>query len=356
MAAQEKEIRVGLIGAGGIGRHYIHTFKKCTGGRVTAAADISEASLKQVEALDPSIERFKDYREMLEKASLDAVAVCTPNKLHYEPTLEALQAGKPVLVEKPMAMNAKDAARMCEAARKAGKLLQIGFQYRFTPQAQFIRKAFDTGELGQILYVRCQALRRRGIPSWGVFGRKELQGGGPLIDIGVHILELAHYMIGKPTPTAAFGRCFTYIGNRPPEAIAPWGPWDYKTYNVEDLAVGVIQFHTGTTLVIESSFAAHIEKDVWNVTLMGDKGGATFEPPMLFKDHLGHMLNVTPAVLGKQEAFQYKVQHFLDCVRTGAPCEAPGEDGFAVQQMLDAIYLSAEKGQMVSIQTPRIGA
>jgi predicted dehydrogenase len=248
-----------------------------------------------------------------------------------------------------MAMNAGDAAAMCRAARSAGRRLQIGFQWRFSPAAQFIRKAYDAGDLGRILYVRCQALRRRGIPSWGVFGRKEIQGGGPMIDIGVHILEMAHYMMGKPAPVSATGSCYTYLGDRKPEVASPWGDWDYKTYTVEDLAVGMIRFATGATLVIESSFAAHIEKDVWNVSLMGDKGGAVLDPPMLFKDGVGHMLNLSPGFLPKTDAFQQKLQHFIDCIRTGCASEAPGEDGLLVQQMLDAIYRSAESGCTVDI-------
>ena len=348
--ATGKELKVGIIGSGGIGRHYINIFKKVTGARVVAAADVVDAALQEVEKIDSTIQRFKDYGEMLAKVELDAIAVCTPNKLHLDPTLDALAAGKDVIVEKPMAMCAKDAARMCAAAKKAGKLLQIGFQWRFSPTAQYIRKAFDSGDLGKILYVRCQALRRRGIPSWGVFGQKDIQGGGPMIDIGVHIIECAHYMMGKPTPVSASGSCYTYLGNKKPDAICSWGAWDYKTYTVEDLAVGMLKFDTGATLVIESSFAAHIEKDVWNVSLMGDKGGATVDPPMVFKDNYGHMLNIAPSVLSKQEPFQFKLQHFVDCIRTGCKSEAPGEDGLVVQEMLDAIYRSAETGKTVSIR------
>jgi len=343
------ELQVGIIGSGGIGRHYINMFKKCSGGRIVAAADVSEGALSEVAKMDKDIERFTDYRKMLKERKLDAVAVCTPNKLHCDPTLDALNAGLHVIVEKPMAANAKDAEKMCKTAKKAKKLLMIGFQCRFQPTAQFIRNAVDAGELGKILYVRCQAMRRRGIPSWGMFGRKDIQGGGAMIDVGVHILEMAHYMIGKPVPVEADGSCFTYIGNREPDALCSWGKWDHKTYTVEDLAVGMLRFDNGARLVIESSFAAHIEKDVSNVTIMGEKGGATTEPPMLFRDELGHMVNITPAYVGNYDCFQYKVQHFIDCVRDGKKCEAPGEDGLMVQRMLDAIYASAESGKVVKI-------
>jgi predicted dehydrogenase len=345
-----KTIRVGLVGSGGIGRHYINMFKKATGGAIVAAADPSADALEQVQKMDASIETGRDYRKLIRRKDLDAVIVATPNKLHYQPTLDALAAGKHVLVEKPMAMNAKHAEAMCKAAEKHRRLLMIGFQWRFSPAAQMLRKAVEAGEFGRILYVRCQALRRRGIPSWGVFGRKDLQGGGPMIDIGVHILEMAHYIIGKPAPVAADGSCFTYLGDKKPAAMSSWGPWDHKTYTVEDLAVGMLRFKEGATLVIESSFAAHIEKDVWNITIMGEKGGATLDPLMLFKDENGYMVNVTPSFIGNQDGFLYKVQHFINCVATGCACEAPGRDGLAVQKMLDGIYASSAQKKVVAIR------
>jgi predicted dehydrogenase len=348
MATQD--LRIGLIGSGGIGRHYINMFKKAGKARVVAASDVSAGALAEVEKMDRDIVRFTDYRKMLKAQQLDAVAVCTPNKLHLAPTVDALRAGLPVIVEKPMAMNAADAQKMVDAGKKARKLLMIGFQWRFHPMAQLVRRSLDSGEMGKILYVRCQALRRRGIPSWGVFGRKDIQGGGPMIDIGVHILEMAHYMMGKPEPVSADGSCYTYIGNKKPEALAPWGNWDHKTYTVEDLAVGLLRFKNGATLVIESSFAAHIEKDLWNVSVMGEKGGASFDPPMLFTDQGGHMVNITPTHLGESDGFIKKIRHFIDCIQTGCACEAPGEDGVAVQKMLDGIYKSAEKRTVVPIR------
>ena len=347
---QNKTINVALIGAGGIGRHYINMFKKATGGRVVAAADVNAQALEEAAKLDGSIAMERNYRKLLKRKDIDAVVVCTPNKMHYQPTLDALAAGKHVLVEKPMAMNAEHAGLMCKAAEQHRRLLMIGFQWRFSPAAQMIRKAVAAGELGKILYVRCQALRRRGIPSWGVFGVKALQGGGPMIDIGVHILEMAHYVIGKPVPVSADGSCYTYIGNKKPATMVPWGAWNHKTYTVEDLAVGLLRFDTGATLVIESSFAAHIEKDVWNIAIMGEKGGANLDPLMLFKDENGYMFNAKPEFVGNQDGFQYKVQHFIDCLTKGVPCEAPGRDGWQVQKMLDGVYASADKGQAVAIR------
>ncbi len=345
-----KRLRIGFVGVGGIARYQIGLFQKIPGVEVVAAADVSADALAKVKEQFSIGHVTTDWRELVRMKNVDAVSVCTPNKLHAAPTIAALKAGKHVLVEKPMAMNAKEAAAMVAAGRKARRLLQIGFQWRFTPAGQLLMKQRAAGKFGKILYVRCQALRRRGIPNWGVFGQKSLQGGGPMIDIGVHILEVAHAVMGSPRPVTARGSCYTYLGNRKSEALCAWDNWDHKTYTVEDLAVGFLKFADGASLVIESSFAAHIEKDVFTFQIMGTKGGATMDPLKLFGDDSGYMLTSEPAFAGTWDAFDRKLRHFVDCVRDGKRCEAPGEDGLAVQQMLDAIYRSAELDREVVIR------
>ena len=345
-----KAVKVGFIGSGGIARTHMGHLSKIEGVELVAAADINKNALAQAQKEYGVKQTFTDWKELLELKELDAVSVCTPNNLHAGPTIAALNAGKHVLCEKPLAMNAKEGAQMVAAAKKAKKILQIAFQYRFSPSAQAIRKQVADGALGNILYTRCQALRRRGIPNWGVFGRKELQGGGPMIDIGVHILEMSHFVIGKPKPVAARGFTWTYLGNKKSETLCPWNNWDYKTYNVEDLAVGMITFEDGSTLVIEASFAAHIEKDVWNSQIMGTKGGATIDPPKIFTDQHGLMVNIEPSFVGKWDGFQYKMQHWIECIRDGKKCEAPGEDGLVIQKMLDGVYESSCTGKEVRIR------
>jgi len=348
-----KCIRVGFVGAGGIAGTHIRWLKPVDGVEVVALADPAPGACeKQIVAhgLDQA-KAFDDYKAMLKMDGLDAVSVCTPNWLHKQPTLDALRAGKHVMVEKPMAMTAREAKAMCDAAKRAKRVLTIGFQHRFSPAAQFVRKAVDDGLLGDVLYCRAHALRRRGIPSWGVFGRKNLQGGGPLIDIGVHIIEMSHYVMGKPKPVAASAACHTYLGNKKPQATSPWGDWDYKTYTVEDLATGYVRFDNGATLSIEASFAAHIEGNAFNSTFMGTKAGAIVDggSARLFTDMAGKMVNVSPTVFEKDEAFGVKMRSWIEAIR-GGENQAPGEDGWMVQQILDALYLSAERGKEVAIK------
>ncbi|HHN46834.1 MAG TPA: Gfo/Idh/MocA family oxidoreductase, partial [Planctomycetes bacterium] len=286
-------VKIGFIGSGGIALTQMGHLSKLPGVEIVAASDINKQMLAKAREQFNVQRLYEDWKEMLaEEKDMVAVSVCTPNKLHCEPTVAALNAGKHVLVEKPIAMNAKEGEKMVAAAKKNKKLLQIAFQFRFRPSTQAIRKQVEAGALGKILYVRCQALRRRGIPNWGVFGRKELQGGGPMIDIGVHIMEEAHYVIGKPKPVSAKGAAYTYLGNRKSQTVCPWPNWDYKTYTVEDLAVGMVTFEDGANLLIEASFAAHIENDVFNVQVMGTKGGAILEPPKIFTDQNGYMVNI----------------------------------------------------------------
>ncbi len=344
-----KTLRLGMIGTGGIAVTQMRTLATRKDVELVAIADINAATLQaRGDAFGVSA-RYTDWRKMLKQEKLDAVSVCTPNRTHAETAIAALKAGVDVLCEKPMAHTAAAAKRMVATAKETGQKLVIGFQYRFNPRTQFLRKAVNNGEMGRIRFGRVQALRRRGIPNWGVFGQKELQGGGPLIDIGVHVLEMTHYTMGSPKPVSASADMFTYVGNKPSNQVeSVWKGWDWKTYSVEDLAVGRIRFEDGAVLHIESSFAAHIEKDTFNFQLMGEAGGCTWEPARIHRDEGGYMVDKEPGWLnpkqGWQDMFDAKMHAFVDHVLHGKATIAPAEDGLAVQQMLDALYRSAEAG------------
>jgi predicted dehydrogenase len=343
-ATDGKKLRVGIIGAGGIAGTHTDSYKKFSDVEVIAACDVSDESLKKFGEKYGVKSLFSGWKEMLQKVPLDAVSVCTPNGLHWEPTVDALNAGCHVLVEKPLAMNAEEGQKMLDAAKKNKKQLIIAFQYRFDGKTRVIRRAFDKGVFGKVLFVRVQALRRRGIPNWGVFGRKELQGGGPLIDIGVHCLEMAHYAIGTPQPVAVTGKTWTYMGNKPSETFSMWPHWDYKTYNVEDLAIGHIRTRSGAVIHIESSFATHIEKDMWTFQVFGTKGGACYDPCQIFTDMAGSMVNCTPGYIPHVDVFPHKMRQFVDVCLYGKKSDSPAEHGLMVQKMLDGIYQSSDQG------------
>ena len=194
--------RFAVIGAGGISHAHMRHIQPIDGVEMTAAADVVEDNLTKVQEEFGFKDVYKDYRDMLKDESIDAVSVCTPNFLHAQPTIDALEAGKHVMVEKPMSMTVKESEDMVAAAKANGKHLVCGFQWRFDVKSRYLSNLQREGAFGDIQYVRIQALRRRGIPSWGVFYDKEKQGGGPMIDIGVHVLEMTHHIIGKPKPVS----------------------------------------------------------------------------------------------------------------------------------------------------------
>ncbi len=342
-------VRVGVIGTGGISLRQCQRLAQLDDVEIVAGADINEENMQKfVDKYEPK-QTFTDYNEMLQMDELDAVTVCTPNFLHKDPTIAALKAGKHTMVEKPMAMNAGEAQAMVDAEAASDVTLTMGFQYRLSPAAQAIKRFIDAGRMGKPLFARCQALRRRGIPSWGVFGQKKLQGGGPLIDIGVHIMECAHFLLGEPTPTAASAQMFTYLGDKKSEVQSPWGEWDYETYTVEDLAVGLIRFDSGAVLSIESSFAAHIKEDVFNCQIMGEKGGCTLHPATIFTDEAGTMINIEPAYVGHWEAMDKKIDDWIGRVRGEEGNQCPSIAGLNVQKMLDGLYNSAEAGKEIGL-------
>ncbi len=349
-----RKFRVAFIGCGGISTTQMNIFAKMPDVEVVAGVDIVPARLKAFSEKWGVTRLYKDWKTMLKEVKPDGVSVCTPNGLHAAPVIDALKAGAHVICEKPMAMNPGECEKMIAAARKAGKKLAIGFQYRYHPNTQFLTRARDDGQFGEIMFMKCQALRRRGIPNWGVFGQKKLQGGGPMIDIGVHVIEMAHYFMGSPKPVAASGNTWTYMGNKPSKVVSMWPNWDYKTYTVEDLAIGQIRFDNGAILQIEASFVAHIEKDMWNFNFMGTKGGGQWDPPMIFTDRSNTMINSSPAFVGNQTSFESmfesKQRNWVDACTRNTPLEAPGEAGLAVQKMLDGIYRSAAAGKEVAIR------
>jgi predicted dehydrogenase len=348
-----KKFRVAFIGCGGIAQTHLGAFATMPDVEIVAGVDVSPDRLSVMESKWGVTKLYDNWKTMLKEVKPDGVSVCTPNGVHAQPTIDALNSGSHVLVEKPMALDPAQCKKMIETARKNNKKLSVGFQYRYHPNTDVLTRARDAGEFGKVMFVKCQALRRRGIPNWGVFGQKELQGGGPMIDIGVHVIEMAHYVMGSPTPVAASGNIWTYLGDKKSEVASQWPNWDYKTYTVEDLAIGQIRFDNGAILQIEASFAAHIKEDIWNFTLMGDKGGANWDPPGIFTDRAGTMMNCYPGYVSSKTDFPSlfitKLRNWVDGCTKNTPLKASGEAGLAVQKMLDGVYRSAAAGKEVKI-------
>ena len=345
-----KTIKVGIIGCGGIAQMaHMPGYQAADGCEIAALCDPNAETARQAAEKFGVPNIYSDYRTMLKKEKLDAVSVCTPNFLHCKPTVDALKSGCHVLCEKPLAMNAREAKRMVDTARACKKQIQVGHHMRFACSNAALKQFVDDGALGNIYYARVQALRRAGIPSWGVFGRKDLQGGGPLIDIGVHILDLTMHLMNFPKPVAVCGQTYQVHG-RNPERFNQWGPWDTKTFTVEDFAVAFVRFENGLTMTIESSFMADIEEDVFKTTLVGDRGGLCTSPAKVFRQESGRLVDVALTRLPENKPYIEEVKSFVDSIRNGREVAIPGWQGHRVMQILDGIYRSGELGREVRIK------
>lgn len=351
-ARRQKEVKVGIVGAGGIAQGaHIPGYQSVEGAKIMAICDIDKARAKQVAEKVDAPYIFDKYQDLVAMDELDAISVCTPNNFHRGPTVAALKAGKHVLCEKPIAGNAKDGQAMVNAAKDAKKILQIGLHQRFQTSSQMLKGFIEAGELGDPYYARAVALRRRGIPSWGVFIEKAKSGGGPLVDIGVHVLDLIVWLMGNPKPVSASGTTYTKFGNRDDVASPMWGAWNVKKFDVEDFAVGLIKFDNGITVTLETSWAANIDGGGGSF-ILGDKGGAQLSPLCLYQQQYDALIDVTPVVPQQREdPHTAEVRAFIEAIRKGKPSPVPGEQALEITKIFDAIYRSSETGRHVPIKS-----
>ncbi|KGP90268.1 oxidoreductase [Pontibacillus chungwhensis BH030062] len=345
-----RKLRVGIIGAGGIARSaHIPNYQNYSDGvEVVAVANHNKDKAEDC-AHEFSIHHaYEDYRDMLREMELDAVSICTPNAFHAEQAIDSMQSGCHVLCEKPPAISASDAERMEEVANQTGKHLMYGFHFRFRSEVEAVKRFADEGEMGEIYAAEAKWNRRRGIPGWGVFTNKELQGGGTLIDNGIHMLDAALYLMGYPEPKTVLGVTYDKIGKRP--GVGLLGEWDHENFSVEDMARGMITFQNGASLLFESSFAANIaEKDARVLKVMGDEGGADVFPLNMYQEKHGTLLDFKPAYLKESNAHQKQVHHFLDCILKGEEPISLPDQGTLVQRIVEALYESASTGEAVKV-------
>ena len=347
-----KKLKIGIIGSGGIamGCHlpgYASVPDLC---EVVAVCDVNPESAQKAASQFNIPQIYSDYHQLLADGEIDAVSVTTPNAFHIGPTIDALKAGKHVLCEKPLAMNADEAKKMCRAAKESGKILQVALQLRFSGAMQFMREYISHGHMGKIYYARAQALRRRGVPGWGVFIDKERQGGGPLIDIGVHILDMTLTLMGYPKPVSASGKTWDDLGKNP-NLYNGMGDYDRSKFTVEDFAVGLIKFEDDSVVTLESSFMANLEGNPFQTQLFGTKAGAIVkpygdEPVKIFTEQDRQLFDLTPQNLPKVEsAHVVEVQEFVNAIIHEKPSPVPGEQGLILNAIFDALYKSSETGK-----------
>ena len=388
------KLKVGIIGSGAIALQvhapgYKALADDC---ELVACCDVVPERAQAFATRFGIPQAFTNLEEMLKLPELDAVSVCTPPFMHKAASVAALEAGKHVLCEKPMAMNVAEAKAMLAAAHRAGKVLTIGHQERFRPEAQAIKQAVEAGHLGDIYYAKTAALRSRGVPTWGVFHIKRLNGGGPLIDIGVHALDVTLWLMGNPRPVAVFGATYAALAKQP-DIQNRWGPINRDEYDVEDLAAAFVRFANGASLFVETSWLLNMtEPGNRGTQICGTKGGASLQPFQILRDVGGELQDITPeiaqdkdepphqaipdakprpkpatpvrhaeatppaspdasAVPEPEDAGRHSpsVERFVNAALGRVEPLVKPEESLDVQRVMDALYQSAETGQLVEI-------
>ena len=354
-----KKVRIGIIGCGGIanGKH-MPSLSKLPNVEMVAFCDIIEQRAIDAKAKygTPDAAVYTDYKQLLADATIDVVHVCTPNRSHSFITVDALESGKHVMCEKPMAINSAEAKKMLDAAARTGKKLTIGYQSRQAAGAQYLKKEAEDGTFGEIYYAKATALRRRAVPTWGVFLNEYEQGGGPLIDIGTHSLDLTLWLMDNYKPKYCVGTSYHKLNKDTNQGNA-WGNWDPEKFTVEDSAFGFIVMENGATINLESAWAINM-LDVREATTLicGTKAGADLYDGVRINGIRNNSQYVLRPTLNPQGAAFYSgvstgdasameaAQWINAVVNDTDPCVLP-EQAYTVTRILEGIYESAKTGK-----------
>lgn len=351
------KFKLGIIGAGGIGNHHADS-ALALGLDVAAIADVNLEAAQNT-ANSKGIVIACSPEDLIANKDITAVVIGVPNKFHKPLAIAAMKAGKDVLVEKPMALNVAECKQMIATAKKTKRILQIGFVQHYSAVATTAKQFIDAGKLGDVYHIKANYYRRRGIPGLGGwFTTKALSGGGPLIDLGVHIIDLALFLMDYPKPLRASGKVYAKFGPRMKNYVheAMWaGPPRLKgTCDVEDSAHALIRLENGATMEINTTWAGNFPDDSVNnlMGFFGDRGGMTFQlngdKVQIACEEQGHNVDITPK-LRTVNNFQEQARDFAaNCAKRKQPIST-GERGMLTQAILDAIYKSSAQDKEVAI-------
>ena len=352
------KVRVGIIGCGGIANQkHMPSLKKLPNVEMVAFCDIVRARAERAKdtfgTSDAAV--YEDYRKLLEDKTIDVVHVCTPNRSHSFITVDALNAGKHVMCEKPMAINSTEAKKMLDAADLSGKMLTIGYQTRQRNDSIFMKQEAEAGTFGDIYYAKATAIRRRAVPTWGVFLNEYEQGGGPLIDIGTHALDLTLWIMDNYKPKYCLGTTFHKLNDQTQTGNA-WGDWDPDKFTVEDSAFGFVVMENGATINLESAWALNTLDVREAVTsICGTKAGAD----MVDGVRINHIKNgrqcVTTANMkaggvafyegsGGDDMSTREARQWINAIVNHKQPTVLPEQAYTVTRILEGIYESAKTG------------
>ena len=355
-----RTVKVGIIGCGGIGQNkHMPSLHKLPNVQLVAFCDLVEerAQMCKEKFGTPDALVCTDYKELLAVEDIEVVHVLTPNREHAQITVDALYAGKHVMCEKPMAKTAEGAKQMCEAAKATGKKLAIGYQHRMKPQARYAKEYIESGALGEIYYANCYAIRRRGTPNWGVFLDAEAQGGGPVIDIATHALDLTLYLMNNYEPKLVVGKTHKKLEH--PEAGNIWGDKGVSDTPLEEAACGMIIMKNGATILLETSWALNIaDPREATCTLCGSKAGIDFKDGKLRinKVELNRQVLTEVDTSAGGVAFydgvsmsapEVEARQWIDAVINDTQPTVLPRQALVVSQILEALYTSSATGKPV---------
>lgn len=346
-------MKVGIIGSGSIARiAHAPSYNKLEDVELVACSDIDGDRASDFASEFEIPESYDDYRKMLDAHDLDIVSVCTPNYAHRDAAVAALESGANVICEKPIAVIVEDAEAIVAAADRAGTYLMVGQHMRFSQYAQTARRWIDGNRVGDVYYANASWLRRAGIPGWGEFHIKEKSGGGPMIDIGVHVLDLVLWLMGSPKPISVSAITARAFGNRDDVIGSKWEhQWDRSEFDVEDFAAGVVRMDNGGMLQFEVSWAAHTKHEMWGGRVLGRNGGVTIEGEdvTLYTQLDDTLVDVTPDHPKAKEPHFAEVEHFVECVKSGKEPLVKPEESLNVTKIIETAYKSAEAGRELEV-------
>ena len=347
------KIGIGIIGAGNIAQSaHMPSYAKQYDCEIVSVFDSNYGRGADAAARFGAGHTAGSAGELLDNPEVDAVSVCTLNYAHAEMCIAALKAGKHVLCEKPMAMTVAEAEAIKAAADAApGQVFMMGFVSRFNNQVTVLKALADAGKFGDLYYARASTLRRRGTPL-GWFTDSAKSGGGPVIDIGVHVLDLTWYLLGRPKPVSVSATVHYHIGDYQTKGVGRWKAFDTGdlVFNVEDSAAGMIRFENGCSLNFDVSWAINgAETEGHSVWLYGAKAGCSLTPFKVYGEEAGYLTDNTPTIAQNDfmDGFTLEIRHFLDCILGKCEPLSPVGDGLAVQRMLNGIYDSGKLGREV---------
>ena len=359
------KLRIGVIGAGSIATAHLDAYAAHPDVDLIAIADINLDRARAVADRYGAARAYDDAHELLAADDIDGVSICTWNDTHALWAIAAIEAGKHVLVEKPLSRTVAEAVEIEKAAASSDRVVQVGFVRRHSPNCQVLKSFIDAGELGEMYYAETASLRRRGVPQWGMFHMKEHNAGGPIYDLGVHALDALLWIMGNPKVVAVSGQTYTKLANQDEglktslaDSGAPLGvfdvrPYDYREFDVEDMAAGFLRLETGATVSIKTSWAANIPEGMGGTFILGTRGGLRMRPLTLIRNLGSYQVDVIPKVPQDPNIAFYghwkETAHMLNVIRGEEEMMIKREEVLNVIRALDGLYQSALEGREVCL-------